>query len=164
MRRIRPFPSPFAKMGLHVAYLAAALATLNFIGVLGTVTVLFPTLQELGRPGSAAAAVRWLSRVRPLAVRLLRYRVTIDDRAAARDSHRRDDRGDQSGKGTRTGFRPSPLPPVCPEHLPARCPSVRDAVHNRRAGAGAASRGRQWSLNLSIDAIVALLTSPPGKW
>jgi hypothetical protein len=36
------------------------------------------------------------------------------------------DGSDQSGKGTRTGFRPAPLPPVCPEHLPARCPSVRD--------------------------------------
>src|SRR5215813_7798924 len=28
---------------------------------------------------------------------------------------------------------PSPLPPVCPEHLPARCPSVRDG---RRAWSG----------------------------
>jgi hypothetical protein len=33
-----------------------------------------------------------------LVVRLLPYRVTIDDHAAARDSHRRDDRGDQSAK------------------------------------------------------------------
>src|SRR5262249_60186536 len=34
----------------------------------------------------------------------LRYRMTINDHAAARDSHRRDDRGDQAGKGTRTGI------------------------------------------------------------
>jgi hypothetical protein len=44
-------------------------------------------------------------------VKLLRYRMTINDHAVALDSHRGDDRGDHCGKGTRTGFRPSPLPP-----------------------------------------------------
>jgi CBS-domain-containing membrane protein len=35
--------------------------------------------------------------------------MTIDDHAAARDSHRRDDRRDQSGKGTRTVFALRPV-------------------------------------------------------
>src|SRR5262245_4635431 len=71
-------------------------------------TVLFPTLQELARLGSVAArgppAVIWSG----LVVQLLRYRTTINNHAAARDSHRRDDRGDHSGKGTGTWFRASP--------------------------------------------------------
>src|SRR5262249_25978044 len=43
-----------------------------------------------------------------LFVKLLRYRMTIDDHAAACDSHRKDDRGDSPGAHA-NGF--SPLPP-----------------------------------------------------
>src|SRR5215813_12130509 len=68
------------------------------------------------RRGPSPLPVIWSGLV---VVKLLSLRMTINDHAAARDSHRRDDRGDQPGKGTRRGFRPAPPPPVCPEHLPS---------------------------------------------
>jgi len=63
-----------------------ALAALTYVGALATVTVLFPTLQELGRLGSVGPS-RSLAVVASglRVVRLLRYRVTIDDHAPAHD-------------------------------------------------------------------------------
>src|SRR5262249_48949330 len=55
--------------------------------------------------------------------RLLRYRVTIDDHATARDSIAAAIRPERAHEG---GTRPLPLPPICPARLLARCPSVRD--------------------------------------
>jgi hypothetical protein len=61
-----------------------------------------------------------------LVVRLLGYRPTIDDHAAARDSHRGDDRGDQSGKIKRKGVFALRVPAIRPTRLPARRPFRKD--------------------------------------
>src|SRR5262245_30428481 len=56
--------------------------------------------------------------------------MTINDYAAARDSHRRDDRGDQSGKPARD------LPALRPARLPARRSSLTKPVLGRTAEVG----------------------------
>jgi len=96
----------------------AALAALNlYLGRRhrdGTVSRPQEDAAPAKRPARSPLPVIWSGLV---VVKLLRYRMTINDHAAARDSHRSDDRGDQSGNGTRTGFRASPLPPVCRARL-----------------------------------------------
>jgi hypothetical protein len=76
-------------------------AALNFVRPFATVTAHSPTLMSLACLRSVAARsprpVIWSGLV---LVKLLRSRMTINDYAAARDSHRRDDRSDQSGKST----------------------------------------------------------------
>src|SRR5262245_56709293 len=65
--------------------------------------------------------------------------MTISDHAAARDSHRRDDRGDQSGKGAQCGylrFAPSDHPPGAPTSPPPLRHGHRVARAARLAGVG----------------------------
>jgi hypothetical protein len=89
----------------------AELAALNYVGALATVTVLFPTLRTLGRLGSVAAggplAVIWSGLV---VVKLLRYRMTINDHAAARDS--KADRQVGATNGVFATFTESPISDV----------------------------------------------------